>query len=66
MIFVTLFGNHGGKLKNNRKRLDLYTIYVVYSSMEMMIYIKVMVGLIGSVLYLYGGKTYLNSLGLYS
>jgi hypothetical protein len=49
-----------------QKKLDLYTICVVYSSMELMIYIKVMISLIGSVLYLYSGKTYLTSIGLYS
>jgi hypothetical protein len=66
VIFVTLFGNLGRKLKIIRKRLDSYRVLVVYSSMELIQYIKVMISLIGSLLYLYSGKTYLTSLGLYS
>ena len=57
----TDFVNEIQKLK-----LDPRQLYVVYSSMELMIYIKVMISLIGSLLYLYSGKLYLTSIGLYS
>ena len=44
-----------------KKSLDLYRLYVVYSSMEMMIIVKVLGILVGTVLYLKGGVMYLKS-----